>query len=311
MRYVDVEGVRPVSKIGLGTMGFGARSQDPAVARTIIERALTLGITLFDTAEGYGFGRSERLLGSALAERRDDAVVTTKFFPLVPLPRVTGRHARASRERLGMSRIPLYLLHMPNPVFPDSLIMRGLRDAQDAGVIDAVGVSNYGLARWRSAEAAMGRPVVANQVYFNLVDPRPARDLVPWARDRGRLVVTASPLARGLLTGRYGDHPRLPEQLRSTGPLMSLLAEVARAHGATPGQVALAWLIHLEPVVAIPGASSVEQLEANAAAAEIRLTDQEHSALTEVAERLPPLNPVRVTLARRAVHRRRPTRGSS
>lgn len=304
MRYVEVEGLRPVSKIGLGTMGFGARSQDPVVARGIIERALALGITLFDTAEGYGFGRSERLLGSALADRSDDAVVTTKFFPLIPLPGVTRRHAQASRDRLRMSRIPLYLLHMPNPVFPDDVIMRGLREAQDAGVIDAVGVSNYGLARWRSAEAALGRPVVANQVYFNLVAPRPARDLVPWARDRGRLVVTASPLARGLLSGRYGNHDRLPEQLRSTGPLLSLLSEVARAHGATLGQVALAWLIHFEPVVAIPGASTVEQLETNAAAADIELTEAEHRALSETAERFAPLNPIRVTLARRALRRR-------
>jgi aryl-alcohol dehydrogenase-like predicted oxidoreductase len=231
-------------------------------------------------------------------------VVTTTFFPLVPVPSVTRRHAQASRERLGMSRIPLYLLHMPNPVFPDGLIMRGLREAHDTGVIDAVGVSNYGLARWRSAEAAMGRPVVANQVYFNLVDPRPARDLVPWAQERGRLVVTASPLARGLLSGRYGDRPRLPQQLRSTGPLMSLLTEVARGHGATPVQVALAWLIHFQPVVAIPGASTVEQLEANAAAADLHLTAEEHGALTEMAEPFAPLNPIRVTLARRAVGRR-------
>lgn len=304
MRYVEVEGLRPVSKIGLGTMGFGARSQDPALARAIVQRALALGITLFDTAEGYGFGRSERLLGSALAEGGAGAVVTTKFFPLFPLPRVTRRHAQASRERLGVPRIPLYLLHMPNPVFRDGVVMRGLREAQDAGVIDAVGVSNYGLARWRSAEAAMGHPVLVDQVYFNLLDPRPRHDLVPWARERGRLVVTASPLARGLLSGRYGNHPRLPEQLRSAGPLVSLLTDVARAHGATPGQVALAWLIHFQPVVAIPGASTVEQLEANAAAADLDLTDAEHAELTDVAERFPPLNPLRVTLLRRAVRRR-------
>jgi aryl-alcohol dehydrogenase-like predicted oxidoreductase len=301
MRYVKLNELPPVSKIGLGTLGFGDRSQDPAIAQAIVQRALELGVTHFDTAEGYGFGRSERLLGSALGDRRDEVVVTTKFFPLMPLPSMTRRHARASRQRLGVSRIALYLLHMPNPLLPHRAIMRGLREAQDEGVVGAVGVSNYGLGGWRSAEAALGRPVVANQVHFSLVHPQPARDLVPWAREHGRLLVTASPLAMGLLSGRYGDDDRLPEQLRQTGPLLTLLSDVATSHGATPVQVALAWLIHFEPVVAIPGASSVAQLESNAAAAEIHLTDAEHSALTEMAERVRPLNPVRIALARRRV----------
>jgi aryl-alcohol dehydrogenase-like predicted oxidoreductase len=303
MRYVDIDGLPPISKVGLGTMRFGERGQDPAAARALVSRALELGVTHFDTAEGYGSGRGERMLSDALAERRDEVVVTTKLFPLWPAPSVTLRHARASRDRLRLSRIPLYLVHLPNPLFPERVVTCGLRRAQDEGIVSSVGVSNYGLRRWQVAEATLGRPVVANEVHFSLVHPQPLRDLVPWARERGRLVICASPLAQGMLSGRYGDDGRLPAGLRAAGPLLTVLREIAAAHRVGPATVALAWLIHHEPVVVIPGASSVAQLEANAAAAEITLTGAEQAALTEAAGRVRPLNGARVLLAGRSLRR--------
>ncbi|HEX4215795.1 MAG TPA: aldo/keto reductase [Candidatus Dormibacteraeota bacterium] len=316
MRYLSVDGLPRVSRVGLGTMRFGERGWDPARSGMLVRRALELGVTVFDTAEGYGGGRSERLLGEALGERRDEVLVTTKFLPLAPLPRVTVAHARASRERLGLARIPLYLLHMPSPL-PDPVVMSGLRRAREQGIVHSVGVSNYGLRSWRSAEAALGAPVVANQVLFNLLHRRAASDQVPWAAERERLVIAASPLAQGMLGAGYDeDHPPphrgirrvalassafVParENLRRAAPLMALLRELAAAHGATPSQISLAWLLHHPAVLVIPGASSLEQLESNVAAADIELAGAEHAALTAEAERLRPLNPVAALLPRR------------
>jgi aryl-alcohol dehydrogenase-like predicted oxidoreductase len=306
MEYVTVDGLPPVSKVGLGTMRFGEKTFDPELARALIRRALELGINHFDTAESYGRGRSERLLGEALtAERVTDAVVTSKYGPLLPLPAVIERHARASRSRLDLARIPLYLLHMPNPLVPRRVIMRGFGRAQEAGVIGAAGVSNHSLSQWQAAEAALGHPVAANEVLLNLLHRRALDELVPWAARNGRLVITASPLGQGMLTGRY-DHNHLPAgmswsrrlalrysslppteaNLRRLAPLLEELRAAAARHDATPAAVALAWAISHDPVVVIPGASTIRQLEANAAAADITLTQAEHQALTETASQL-------------------------
>lgn len=303
LRYVTVDGLPPVSKVGLGTMRFGERGFDPAVARAIIHRALDLGITHFDTAEAYGWGRSERLLGEALdTAQASSVVVTSKYAPLLPLPAVIGRRARISRSRLGLPEIPLYLLHMPNPLVPPRVIMRGFRQARDAGVIGSAGVSNHSLRQWQAAEAALGQPIVANEVLLNLLHPGPLGDLVPWAARHHRLIICASPLGSGMLTGRYdSSHPpaglpplrRLgvrhaalpptPANLRRLDPLLSQLRATAVRHGATPAAIALAWAIGPEPVVVIPGASSIAQLEANAAAADVILSEDEQQALTAAA----------------------------
>jgi aryl-alcohol dehydrogenase-like predicted oxidoreductase len=303
MEYITIEGLPPVSKIGLGTMRFGEKGFDPDLARALVRRALELGITHFDTAEAYGFGRGERLLGQALRDEGvTNAVVTSKYAPLLPLPSVIERHARASRSRLGLTRIPLYLLHAPNPLVPRPVIMRGFARAEDAGIIGAAGVSNHSLSQWRAAEAALGRPVVANQVLLNLLHRRPLDELVPWAAAKHRLVITASPLGQGVLTARYdADHPPTglpwsrrvalrhsalaptPDNLRRLAPLLDQLRSLAARYSVTPAAIALAWTIGHDPVVVIPGASSVAQLEANAAAADITLTNQERQSLTQAA----------------------------
>jgi aryl-alcohol dehydrogenase-like predicted oxidoreductase len=303
MQYVTVDGLPPVSKVGLGTMRFGERGFDPAVARAIIRRALELGITHFDTAEAYGWGRSERLLGEALdAGETSAVVVTSKYAPLLPLPAVIGRRARTSRSRLGMPEIPLYLLHMPNPLVPRRVIMRGFRRARDAGVIGSAGVSNHSLRQWQAAEAALGQPIAANEILLNLLHRGPLDDLVPWAARQRRLVIAASPLGSGMLTGRYDTgHPpaglpplrRLavrhaalpptPANLRRLNVLLEQLRAIAARHGSTPAAIALAWAIGPGPVVVIPGASSIGQLEANVAAADIVLREDEQQALAAAA----------------------------
>lgn len=300
MRHVEVGGAR-VSVIGLGTWQFGSREWgygDEYAERDavdIVHRALDLGINLIDTAELYAFGRSERIVGRAIRERRDEAFVATKIFPVLPVAPVVEQRGRASARRLGIDRIDLYQVHQHNPLVPQGTIMEGMRRLQNAGVIDHVGVSNYSLDQWRTAEEALGSPVLSNQVQYSLAARGPDDALVPYARNGDRLVIAYSPLAQGLLaatfdTGRPATGVRamnpafLPENQARVAALLAALREVAAAHDATPAQIALAWVIRRPNVVAIPGASRVDQVESNAAAADIELSDEDDARLTEASD---------------------------
>ncbi|NGM16084.1 aldo/keto reductase [Verrucosispora sioxanthis] len=306
MRYVRLDTAKPLSRIGLGTWQFGSREWGygpdyERLAATIVRRAVELGVTLFDTAEIYGFGRSERLLGAALAADRDKVAIATKILPVLPVASVVQQRAVASAARLGVTAIDLYQVHQPNPVVSDHRTMRGMRVLQDVGLVAEVGVSNYSLRRWQVAEAALGRRVLSNQVRYSMLDRKPEEDLLRYAEQAGRLVIAYSPLAQGFLSGRYdANHPPvgairranpyfLPENLARGGALIETLRQVAAAHDATPSQIALAYVLRHPNVVAIPGASSVEQLERNAAAAEIDLTDDEYAALVNAARAFRPV----------------------
>ena len=307
VKSLEVPGLGQVSRVGLGTWQFGSREwgygEDYAsgAARDIVARARELGITLFDTAEIYGVGKSERILGEALGPDRGTAVVASKLLPIAPFPAVVKRRAEGSARRLQLYKIPLYQVHQANPLVPDSVIMPGMRDLLDAGRIGAVGVSNYSLARWRRADAALGRPVVSNQVQFSLARPEALADLVPFAEQQNRIVMAWSPLAQGLLGGKYGVGNRPGgvraanplfgvENLRRIEPLLNLLRTIAASYEAKPAQIALAWLLAQPQVVVIPGASSVEQLEFNAAAADIDLDAGSVARLTAAAQAFSPVS---------------------
>jgi len=307
MRYLSSGTGKQISKIGLGTWQFGSREWGYGdqyagqVAQAIVRRALELGVTLFDTAEIYGFGRSERILGRALGENRESVFLATKIFPLLPVAPVVEQRAVASANRLGARRLDLYQVHQANPLVKDGTIMRGMRALQRVGLVGEVGVSNYSLRRWRAAEDALRSPVLSNQVPYSLAARSPEHELLPYAAAHGRVVLAYSPLAQGLLSGHYhpGNRPAnrvraanplfLPENLLRGGELLGVLGEVAAAHSASPAQIALAWVIRHPAVAAIPGASSVEQLESNVAAAEIELTDDQYQALTGASDRFHPV----------------------
>jgi aryl-alcohol dehydrogenase-like predicted oxidoreductase len=309
MRYIEVNGTR-LSVIGLGTWQFGSKEwgygADYAGTESgrILQRALDLGINLVDTAEIYGRGESERIVGRFLAGRRAEAFVASKVLPIMPTASYVERHGRASAARLGIETIDLYQLHWPNPVIPISQQMNGMRRLQQAGVIKFAGVSNFSLGRWQAAEAALGSPVLSNQVQYSLVARKPDVDLVPYAQQKDRLVIAYSPLGMGLLSGRYdADNPPkgsarlnnplfLPENLERARPIVDALREIASAHHATAAQVALAWVVHHANVVAIPGASSVAQLEANAAAADLELSADEMARLTTASDGFDPIRGV-------------------
>jgi aryl-alcohol dehydrogenase-like predicted oxidoreductase len=308
MRYLDIGTTPEISKIGLGTWQFGSKEWGygqgyaERQAREIVRRALELGVTLFDTAEIYGFGRSERILGEALREQPASSVfLATKLFPALPLAPVVEQRAVASAGRLATRRISLYQVHWPNPLVSDATVMRGMSTLQRIGLVEEVGVSNYPLARWQAAERALGGRVLSNQVRYSLVDRAAEKDLLPFAADAGRVIIAYSPLAQGLLSGRYdranrpanrvraGNPLFLPENLDRVSPLIGVLREVADAHQATSAQIALAWVIRHPAVTAIPGASSLEQLESNVAAADVELSDDEYFALSAASDQFRPV----------------------
>jgi aryl-alcohol dehydrogenase-like predicted oxidoreductase len=302
MRYVESGDLR-MSVIGLGTWQFGSREWGYGatyardVAPAIVRRAIELGVTLIDTAEIYGFGSSERIVGQAIAGHREGIVVATKLVPVLPFPSVVERQARGSLRRLGVTAIDLYQVHFPNPLVSARSTMAPLRSLVAHGLVRHVGVSNYSLRRWRASEQALGHPILTNQVRFSLAAPLPRWELVPYAREEGRAVIAYSPLGQGLLAGHHAPHDPAPADVRrrnrlfrpralaAAQPLLATLREVAAAHGATSSQVALAWLIAHGNVVAIPGASSITQLEENVAAADLELSGVEMERLSTEAAR--------------------------
>src|SRR5947207_11985530 len=198
MRYLNPGTVTRISRIGLGAWRFGSREWGYGKgyagqeAHAIVRRAVELGVTLFDTAEVYGFGRSERILGAALGDDRNSVFLATKIFPVLPVAPVVEQRAVASANRLGTGRLDLYQVHQPNPVVRDGTIMRGMRALQRVGLVGEVGVSNYSLRRWRAAEDALGSPVLSNQVPYSLVARSPEDELLPYARAHGRVVLAYS-----------------------------------------------------------------------------------------------------------------------
>jgi aryl-alcohol dehydrogenase-like predicted oxidoreductase len=296
MRDVEVRDAR-VSAIGLGTWqfsgdwGYGleyARTTAPALVR----RALELGMTLIDTAEAYGGGASELIVGSALRDASRDPFVATKLTPVLPIPSVIVGHAERSRRRLRVAAIDLYQLHWPNPVVPIGLQAEGLRRVLDLGIVRHVGMSNHSLGRWQAMERALGRPVLSNQVEFSLARPGPAQTLVPYAEANERLVIAYSPLGQGLLTGEHRTKANAARLIRRLlgrpgggrlGAVRQVVRDVAEAHDATMAQVALAWVIAHPNVVAIAGARTLEQLESNAQAADLDLSADERDRLTAAA----------------------------
>ncbi len=315
MKYVDVNGVR-VSAIGLGCWQFGSRdwgygndyAQQTAI--DLVHAALDAGVTLVDTAEVYARGVSEMVVGRAIAGRREEAFVATKMTPAMPTATTVEDHGRLSALRLQVDHIDLYQLHFPNPAVPLALQMDGMRRLQDEGIVRHVGVSNYSAGRWAAAEKHLGRPVLSNQVQYSLLWRRADRDRgsVPYAQTHDRLVIAYSPLAKGLLGGRYDpDHlPANParsmdplclrESVERALPVIETVKRVAAAHDATPAQVALAWLLARPNVVAIPGASSLDQLKHNVEAADLDLSADELAELTAASDAFVPLTPPQTAL---------------
>jgi aryl-alcohol dehydrogenase-like predicted oxidoreductase len=255
------------------------------------EASLDAGVRFFDTAETYGRGRSEKLLGSFLDG--SELVISTKFMPR-PW-RVWQMNLQFALEqslrRLGLARVELYQIHFPDPPVPIEVWMDGLADAVERGLVRAVGVSNYNLEQTKRAQAALARrgvTLAALQRHYSLLD-RSAEPLLRYCREHGIRFIAWSPLEKGLLAGKYsverppvGERGRIYDRwyLRSITPLITRLRSIAAERGKTPAQIALNWTI-CRGALPIPGAKSAAQARENAGALGWRLTRDELSLLEE------------------------------
>ena len=290
-----------ISPMGIGAWAWGdrfywgyGRSYTEADIEAAFNASTAAGINLFDTAEVYGFGQSERLLGRFARSSDRPAVIASKFMPLPwRLRRDNLASAlRGSLRRLGMERVGLYQIHWPSPPIAIESWMEGLADAVEVGLVQAVGVSNYNVDQLRRAHSALatrGVPLASNQVEYSLLQRGPERSgLVDACRELDVTLIAYSPLAQGLLTGKYTADSRPPgirgrragrKRLAQTEPIIALLKEIGGSHGGrTPAQVALNWII-CKGAVPIPGAKNARQAEDNAGALGWRLTDDEQAAL--------------------------------
>jgi len=251
---------RDVPIIGQGT--WYLEEGDPASAIAALRRGLDLGMTHVDTAEMYGEGAAEELVGEAIAGRRDEVFLVTKVLPQHASPTGTIGACERSLSRLRTDRIDCYLLHWRGPHRLADTIA-GFEELRRDGKILSWGVSNFDARDLKEALAIAGEGRIAcNQVLYHLEERAIEHAVLPWCERHGVAVTAYSPFGHGRFPG-----------LRSAGG--RVLAKVAAAHGATPRQVALAFLTRRPSLFAIPKASSVTHAVENAAAGEVRLTAAE------------------------------------
>ena len=305
-----------VSPIGLGTWQFSKgkgmvgsfwRSLDAQTTKAVVKAAMDGGIDWFDTAEIYGNGASERSLAealSALGVAPGAVRIATKWWPLMRTAASIPATIAERRACLAPYPIDLYQIHQPYGLSSKDRQVSAMGELVEAGQVRAMGVSNFSAAQMEAAHALLakrGLRLVSNQVRISLLDRSVERNgVLEAARRLGVTLIAYSPLAQGLLTGRYHDDPsaiakatrarRLmgslrPSYLARTSPLIDELKRVAAAHGATLSQVALSWLITRwgDTVVAIPGASRPSQAAEAAGALGLSLGAQEIQSLDEIS----------------------------
>jgi aryl-alcohol dehydrogenase-like predicted oxidoreductase len=299
-----------VSAEGLGCMGmswaYGAG--DEAAGEKTIHRALELGVTLLDTAEAYGPYVNEELVGRAVAGRRDEVEIATKFgFAIDPdnpsargtdgSPENARRVCDESLKRLGTDHIDLFYQHRVDPDVPIEETVGAMGELVAAGKVRFIGLSEAAPETIRRAHAT--HPLTAVQSEYSLWTRDPEDEVLPTLRELGIGFVPYSPLGRGFLTGRIRSIDDLPEDdWRRTNPrfqgeafeenlrLADRVAELAEGIGATPAQVALAWVLAKgDDLVPIPGTKSPQRIEENAAAADLDLTDAQVAELDEAISR--------------------------
>jgi aryl-alcohol dehydrogenase-like predicted oxidoreductase len=282
-------GIR-VSRVGLGCNNFGRRV-DLEGARAVVETALVEGVNFFDTADVYGDGNSERFLGEILAGRRDQVVLATKFGMAGDGSREYLRGAiDASLDRLNTNYVDVYYYHRPDRVTPIAETVSAMRELVDEGKVRAIGVSNFGVEQLDEAVAA--GPVTALQNRYSLLEREAEADVLPRCREHGVAFVPYFPLASGLLTGKYRRGEPAPPGSRLEGSdalsddafdRVERLEEFARSRGHTLLELAIAGLASPPAIPSvIAGATTPEQVRANAAAGEWELDEvdlEELSAL--------------------------------
>src|SRR6266436_4371330 len=302
-----------VSAIGLGCMGMSFGYGPPKDKRemiSLLQKAVELGVTFFDTAEVYGPFTNEELVGEALAPFRDQVVIATKFgfkpasgdqsrwSELDSRPEHIKGVAEASLKRLRTDVIDLFYQHRVDPQVPIEDVAGAVKELIDEGKVKHFGLSEPGVQTIRRAHAV--QPVAAVQSEYSLWWRKPEKEVLPTLEKLGIGFVPYSPLGRGFLTGKLNENttfessdfrnllPRFtPEARKANQALVDLLGEIAKRKKATPAQIALAWLLAQKPwIVPIPGTTKLKRLEENIGAAEVELTQNDLDEIETAASKI-------------------------
>ena len=311
-RHLGASGIA-VSPLGVGVWSWGDKTfwgYGKDYTREDVSRAYKAcqdaGLNFFDSAEMYGRGESERILGECIREDGRPVVIASKFAPMPNRfsARSLLKALDASLERLNVKTIDLYQIHWPYTILGVDALMDALAEAVRSGKVRAVGVSNYGADLMRRAHARLARhdiPLASNQVHYNLLHRKPEKNgVLDVCRELNVALIAYSPLEQGLLTGKYrivaGQGISVPgqrrfsrsfraSQRRKIEPLLQTMEEIAKAHNKTMGQVALNWLLLKdELIIPIPGAKNVRQATENAGALGWRLTREEFERIDEASQ---------------------------